>query len=136
MNNEKILDDLVLKLAELKDAETRAKEARLQAEAELAAAIGVPETWTGSTTSEIAGYKVTCSRRENVKIDAAALDQVFKELPVEMVQLARPCFRWTPELDKKAFDRAPEAVTSLLSKAITKTPSKISFTLKVKENKN
>ena len=64
---------IVTKLADAKAAEERAKATRLRIEEELAAAIGVPESWTGSTTSDICGYKVTCARRDNVKIDADAV---------------------------------------------------------------
>lgn len=127
---------LVTKLADAKEAESRAKAARMALENELAAAIGVPETWTGSTTSEICGHKITCTRRENVKIDAAQLEEIFKTMPTEYVQLARPVFKWSPEIVKKAWDMCPESVLRLLKPAITRTPGKIGFTFKDSNSKN
>ena len=104
---------IVTKLADAKAAEERAKATRLRIEEELAAAIGVPESWTGSTTSDICGYKVTCARRDNVKIDADAVRGI----------------------DKKGWDAAPDEVIKAFSAAITRTPGKISFTLKTKDKK-
>ena len=121
---------IVTKLAEARDAEARAKAARVALEAELAEAIGVPETWTGSTTSELCGRKITCTRRENVKIDAAHLEAIFRDMPPEFVQFARPVFKWSPEIVKKSWDVCPEQVLALLKPAITRTPGKITFTFK------
>ena len=70
---------IVTRLADAKEAEARAKAAREAIERELAAAIGVPETWTGSTTSEICGFKVTCTRRDNVRIDADVVRGIAAE---------------------------------------------------------
>ena len=122
---------IVTRLAEAKAAEERAKAARVAVETELAAAIGVPETWTGSTTSEICGYKVTCTRRDNVKIDAEAVHGIAAEsAPLEVY--AKQIFRWKPEIDKKAWDSAPAEVIKAFAPAITRTPGKISFALKLK----
>ena len=125
---------IVTKLADAKAAEERAKAARLRIEEELAAAIGVPESWTGSTTSDICGYKVTCARRDNVKIDADAVRGIAAESSA-FDQYSRQVFRWKPEIDKKAWDAAPDEVIKAFSAAITRTPGKISFTLKLKDKK-
>ena len=125
---------IVTKLADAKAAEERAKAARLRIEEELAAAIGVPESWTGSTTSDICGYKVTCARRDNVKIDADAVRGIAAE-SVPLGVYAQQIFRWKPEIDKKGWDAAPDEVIKAFSTAITRTPGKISFTLKPKDKK-
>ena len=122
---------IVTKLADAKAAEERAKAARLRIEEELAAAIGVPETWTGSTTSDICGYKVTCTRRDNIKIDADAVRGIAAESSA-LDQYSKQVFRWKPEIDKKAWDAAPDDVIKAFSAAVTRTPGKISFALKTK----
>ena len=122
---------LVTKLADAKEAEARAKAAREAIERELAATIGVPETWTGSTTSEICGFKVTCTRRDNVRIDADAVRGIAAESSA-LDQFSKQIFRWKPEIDKKAWDAAPDDVIKAFSAAVTRTPGKISFALKTK----
>ena len=125
---------IVTKLADAKAAEERAKAARIRIEEELAAAIGVPESWTGSTTSDICGYKVTCARRDNVKIDVDAVRDIAAESSA-LGGYAQLIFRWKPEIDKKGWDAAPDEVVKAFSAAITRTPGKISFTLKPKDKK-
>lgn len=122
---------IVTRLADAKEAEARAKAAREAIERELAAAIGVPETWTGSTTSEICGFKVTCTRRDNVRIDADAVRGIAAESSA-LDQYSKQVFRWKPEIDKKAWDAAPDDVIKAFSAAVTRTPGKISFALKTK----
>lgn len=125
---------IVTKLADAKEAEARAKAAREAIERELAAAIGVPESWTGSTTSDICGYKVTCTRRDNIKIDADAVRGIAAE-SATLSEYTRTIFRWKPEIDKKAWDAAPVEVIKAFSAAVTRTPGKISFSLKLKDKK-
>lgn len=125
---------IVTKLADAKAAEERAKAARVRIEEELAAAIGVPESWTGSTTSDICGYKVTCTRRDNIKIDADAVRGIAAESSA-LDQFSKQIFRWKPEIDKKGWDAAPDEVIKAFSAAVTRTPGKISFTLKPKDKK-
>ena len=122
---------IVTRLADAKEAEARAKAAREAIERELAAAIGVPETWTGSTTSEICGFKVTCTRRDNVRIDADVVRGIAAESSA-LDQYSKLVFRWKPEIDKKAWDAAPDDVIKAFSAAVTRTPGKISFALKTK----
>ena len=122
---------IVTRLADAKEAEARAKAAREAIERELAAAIGVPETWTGSTTSEICGFKVTCTRRDNIRIDADAVRGIAAESSA-LDQYSKQVFRWKPEIDKKAWDAAPDDVIKAFSAAVTRTPGKISFALKTK----
>ena len=122
---------IVTRLADAKEAEARAKAAREAIERELAAAIGVPETWTGSTTSEICGFKVTCTRRDNVRIDADAVRRIAAESSA-LEQYSKQVFRWKLEIDKKAWDAAPDDVIKAFSVAVTRTPGKISFALKTK----
>lgn len=129
------LDTLVIKLVEAKEVEDRAKAARMAVEAELAAAIGVPDSWTGSTTSDICGYKVTCRRGENVKIDTVKLDEIINAGGDTLADAANSVFRWKPEIDKKGWESADPSVCRAFAPAITRTPGKIGFTLKTKESK-
>lgn len=125
---------LVLQLAEAKEAEEAAKQRRLAAEDALAKAIGVPESWSGSVTSVIGTYKVTCSRKDNIRIDVDKLAEAVNK-STELTGWSKRVFRWKPEIAKKEWDKAPADVVKVFSTAITRTPGKISFTLKNKEDK-
>lgn len=128
------INGIVVKLAIAKDEEAAVKAKRMQLEDQLAKAIGVPETWTGSTTNDIGGYKVTCKRADNVKIDCDAVTSLMGQSP-ELGHFGRTIFRWKPEIDKKAWDAAPADIIKVYSAAVTRTPGKVGFTLKLKDNK-
>lgn len=123
---------LVIRLADAKSAEAAAKRAREAIEKELAAAIGVPDTWSGTLSSTIGAYKVTCARRENVKIDADMLRDIAAG-SAEMDGWVKKVFRFKPEIAKKEWDAAPADVLKTLGAAVTRAPGKISFTLKNRE---
>lgn len=126
------INGIVARLAIAKDEEAAAKAKRVQLEDQLARAIGVPETWTGSTTNDIGGYKVTCKRADNVKIDCDAVTSLMEQSP-ELDRFGRTIFRWKPEIDKKAWDAAPAEIIKAYSATVTRTPGKVSFALKLKD---
>ena len=66
------INELVKELYEAKQYEATAKSIRMSLEAALAQAIGVPEDWEGTKTNAVDKYKVTLTRKMNVKIDAGA----------------------------------------------------------------
>lgn len=77
-------------------------------------------------------YKVTVTQRMNTRIDADAL----QELAIEhgLHDHLSTLFRWKPELNKKAWDATDESLTRPLLDAITTTPGRPSFAIKLEGN--
>ena len=125
------INELVTKLYEAKQTEQAAKNVRTALEAELAQAIGVPEDWEGTKTNAVDKYKVTLTRKMNVKINAIRL----RELAIinNITPVLDTCFRWKPELVKREWDKADDGVRTKLSEALEITPGKASFTVKLME---
>lgn len=125
------INELVTKLYEAKQAEQAAKNVRTALEAKLAQAIGVPDDWEGAKTNTVGEYKVTLTRKMNVKIDAVRL----RELAIinNITPVLDTCFRWKPEIVKKEWDKADDGVRTKLAEALEITPGKASFTVKLME---
>lgn len=122
---------LIEELYEAKAAEEAAKAKRVQLEADLAKALEVPEQWEGSQTRTVNEYKVCVKRAMNVKIDAARLQEITDRYGLK--EEAAKSFRWKCELDKKGWNALNPMTQSVFSKAITKTPGKVSITVELKK---
>ena len=125
------IEILTRELYEAKEAEAKAKSRRVAIEQELEDALNIPEEWEGSKTLDISTFKVTAARKVNAKIDDDALMRIAKEnnLSGELSTL----FRWKPEIVKRAWDATSDSIKTLFSEAITRTPGKVSFTIKLRE---
>lgn len=77
-------------------------------------------------------YTVFVTQRMNTRIDADAL----QELAIEhgLHGHLSTLFRWKPELNKKAWDATDESLTRPLLDAITTTPGRPSFAIKLEGN--
>ena len=122
------ITELTNRLYALKAEEARIKEERMQAEAALAYALGMPAEWEGSKTNTIGAYKVTLKRAMNYRIDAARLEQIAQSSEA-MAEAVKKAFRYKPEVDRKGWKALPEDLRGALSPAITMTPGKPSFTI-------
>lgn len=122
------ITELINRLYALKAEEARIKDERVQAEAALAYALGMPAEWEGSKTNTIGAYKVTLKRAMNYRIDAARLEQIAGSSEA-MADAVKRAFRYKPELDRKGWKALPDTVRGALSPAITMTPGKPSFTI-------
>ena len=128
------MDELIIitKLFEAIEAERRAKNKRVELEAQLARAIEMPETWEGSMTNHVGDFKIKVSRKMNVKIDSDAVKGLMMESP-QLEIFGKTVFRWKPEIDKKEWDSAPPEVIKAFSSAITRTPGKPSFSIELEK---
>lgn len=122
---------LIEELYEAKAAEEAAKAKRVQIEADLAKALEVPDQWEGSQTRTVNEYKVCVKRAMNVKIDATRLQEITDRYGLK--EEAAKSFRWKCELDKKGWNALNPMTQSVFSKAITKTPGKVSITVELKK---
>lgn len=125
--------DLVKALHNAKVREDAAKADRLALEEQLATGIGLNDAQEGSKTFDVHEFKVTYSHKLNVKIDGDMLCAIAKEKG--LTKDAGNMFRWKPEINKKNWDAANDDIKTAFAPAITKTPSKVSFTIKLKEDK-
>ena len=122
------ITELTSRLYALKTEEARIKDERMQAEEDLAYALGMPQEWEGSKTNTIGAYKVTLKRPMNYRIDAARLEQLAGSSEA-IADAVKAAFRYKPEIDKKGWKALPDDLRGALSPAITMTPGKPSFTI-------
>lgn len=129
MNN---VYELTKELYAAKAREEEAKSARMALEEKLAEAVGVPNGFEGSRSSEIGEFKVTAKRSMNIKIDGVMLEDIIRAHCINEA-LVKSAFRTKYELNKKNWDGLDLSVQGLFSDAITKTPGRISFSVEIKK---
>ena len=116
------------RLYELKQHEAEIKAERMQAEEDLAYALGMPQEWEGTKTNAVGTYKVTLKRAMNYRIDAERLEQLAGSSEA-IADAVKQAFRYKPEIDKKGWKALPDNLRGALSPAITMTPGKPAFTI-------
>ena len=108
-----------------KERERQAVEERRVIEDALIQELKIAEAFEGTASREDAGYSVKITARMNRKVDA----EMVQELAAEhgLSKHLGTLFRWTPELNMKAWKSADETITAALAKAITIKPGRPSF---------
>lgn len=116
-----------------KEAERAAVELRRELEDKMTAAFGIVETDEGTRTFLDQGYKVKITCRHNKKVDVELLQEIAAEhgLTDELPRL----FRWSADVDKKAWDAAGDVVAPL-AVAITAKPGRPSYTIEMEDESN
>lgn len=112
-----------------KEVERDAIERRRQIEDKILSQIGASND-EGTRTVNVFGngiYQVKLVTRFTRKIDADLLQEIAAEhdLSAHLTTL----FRWKPEINAKAWDKASDEITKPLLGAITTTPGRPSFTI-------
>lgn len=122
---------LCARLAEAKAAESAAQAARIEIEKAVLAFL--PTKPEGSVTRSLGAWKVTATYPVNRSIDAAALDSVRTELPMDLFDQA---IDYKPVLNLSGLrvlqSAHPEAY-ALLAQAITAKPGKPGVKIEHKE---
>lgn len=85
----------------------------------------IAEAFEGTASREDAGYSVKITARMNRKVDAEMVQELAAEHSLS--EHLGTLFRWTPELNMKAWKSADETITAALAKAITIKPGRPSF---------
>jgi len=111
-----------------KQAETEATERRRAIEDQFAHFLDLAPTDEGTKTAQTGDYQVKATTRLNRKIDAQLVQEIAAEHAIPHEILGR-LFRWKPEINASAWKTAPEQITDILSKAITTTASRPSFSI-------
>jgi hypothetical protein len=127
------LERLLIEWRVAKQLEQEAVLRRRNIEDEIKAAIGFDEGREGSETLPFYSGRVTITARLDRKVDAQLARQLAKEHYLES-WLDR-LFRWKPELELRAWRKAPESVTQVFAPAITTKPGRATFALEEKETK-
>lgn len=111
-----------------KQSEKDAQEARRAIEDKMLSLIGIPETLEGTENAETPdGYKIKVIGRITRKVDGDLAQEIAAEHGLQ--QHLSSLFRWTPSLDKKAWEKASADITGPLSAAITSTPARPTFAI-------
>ena len=119
------MSDLYAQWLDAKERERQAIEQRRAIEDKLVESLGVSPALDGTETHEANGYTVKVTARMNRKVDADLVQELAAEHGLS--EHLPTLFRWTPELNMKAWKSADETITAALAKAITIKPSRPSF---------
>jgi hypothetical protein len=112
-----------------KEAERAAVETRRQIEDEILAQVGASND-EGTRNIMLIGsshYQIKLVTRFTRKVDADLLQEIAAEH--DLSAYLPTLFRWKPELNAKAWDKASDEITRPLLGAITTTPGRPSFTI-------
>lgn len=126
-------DVLMVRWLIAKEQERIAQEERRRVEDELRAAFCVPDDLDGTDRHMVGAYEVKIVGRISRKVDGDKLQELAAEAGLE--QHLSALFRWKPEINKTAWDRADPTITKALSGAITAEPGRPSFTISNKKER-
>jgi len=121
------LERLLIEWRVAKQLEQEAVLRRRSIEDEIKAAIGFNEGREGSETLPFHGGRVVIIARLDRKVDAQLARQLAAENHLE--DWLDRIFRWKPELEVRAWRKAPEHITQVFAPAITTKPGRATFSL-------
>jgi len=126
------MSDIYAEWIACKDAERKAVDRRREIEDEIMDHVGKSNAEGTRTISICAtnNYEIKLVTRFTRKVDADLLQEIAAEH--DLSEHLPILFRWKPELNVKAWDKASDEITKPLLGAITTTPGRPSFTI-VKE---
>jgi len=125
------LERLLIEWRVAKQLEQEAVHRRRAIEDEIKAAIGFDEGREGSETLPFNGGRVVITARLDRKVDAQLARQLAAENHLE--DWLDRLFRWKPELELRAWKKAPEYVTQAFAPAITTKPGRATFSLELEK---
>jgi len=113
-----------------KEIERTAVEQRRKIEDQIIEKVGASND-EGTRTINDGRYELKLVTRYTKKVDSDLLQDIAAEndLSAHLPTL----FRWKPEVNAKAWDKASDEVTKHLLGAITTTPGRPSFSINIKE---
>jgi len=110
-----------------KSDEHEAQERRRSIEDQLSKALKVDDRLDAVQTTKLSDFTVKVTTRLNRKVDADLVQEIASEN--YMIDYLSQLFRWKPDINLTAWKNAPKEVTQQLSKAITTTASRPSFSI-------
>jgi hypothetical protein len=123
------MNDIYAEWIACKDVERAAIDRRREIEDQIITQVGASNAEGTRTISICAtnNYEIKLVTRFTRKIDSDLLQEIAAEH--DLSAYLPTLFRWKPELNAKAWDKASSEITRPLSGAITTTPGRPSFTI-------
>lgn len=121
------LNALAVAWSYAKHAEAEAVAQRRAIEDKLTAALEIKETEEGMKTVESLNYTIKITNRLTRKVDADLIQEAAAEHGLSHL-LPSVC-RWKPELDMKVWKALDDKARAVLSKAITTTAGRPSYSI-------
>ena len=125
------LERLLIEWRVAKQLEQEATLRRRNIEDEIKAAIGFDESREGSEALPFDGGRVVITARLDRKVDGTLARQLATENHLE--DWLDRLFRWKPELELRAWKKAPEYVKQTFAPAITTKPGRATFSLELEK---
>lgn len=125
------LDELAVRWQHHKAEETKHQAERRAIEDQMVALMKLPPDLDETTTHHTDLLTIKVVGRLDRKVDADKVQEIAAEHGLESMLSA--LFRWKPEINMRAWNNAPEHVTSALSGAITTKPGRPSFSMSPKK---
>ena len=126
------LDELARQWADAKQDEAIAVARRRTIEDRLVELLEIPETKEGTTSSTTEqGYQIKVVGRMNRKVDTERLQELAAEHGLS--EHLSSLFRWSADINASAWKAAASSITAPLTRAITTTPGRPSFTITRKD---
>jgi len=110
-----------------KSDEHEAQERRRSIEDKLSESLKVDDRLDAVQTTKLDDFTVKVTTRLNRKVDADLVQEIANEN--DMGAYLSQLFRWKPDINLTAWKNAQKEVTQQLSKAITTTASRPSFSI-------
>ena len=130
-----LLETMLVEWRVAKQLEQEATRRRRDIEDGIKALINFDESREGNIALPFDGGRVVITARLDRKVDAQLARQLAAENHLE--DWLDRIFRWKPELELRAWKKAPEYVTQVFAPAITTKPGRATFALeKGKETEN
>ena len=121
------LYNLLVEWRVAKQLEQKATHRRREIEDQIKAFIGFDENREGNVALPFDGGRVVVTARLDRKVDAQLARQLAAENHLE--DWLDRIFRWKPELEVRAWRKAPEYITQIFAPAITTKPGRATFSL-------
>lgn len=114
-----------------KDVEESAKIERRRVEDEIRKLAGIKEDLDGTESLEAGGFVLKIVGRIDRKVDSDKVQELAAEHGI--TEHLSTLFRWTPEINMSAWNKADESITRPLAGAITAKAGRPSFKMIEKE---
>jgi len=125
------LYNLLVEWRVAKQLEQEATHRRREIEDQIKAFIGFDENRGGNVALPFDGGRVVVTARLDRKVDAQLARQLAAENHLE--DWLDRIFRWKPELEVRAWRKAPEHITQVFAPAITTKPGRATFSLELEK---
>ena len=124
--------ELITAWMQAKQDESEAVARRRIIEDKLAEFMDIDQQKDGTSNATVGQFQVKATTRLNRKVDADQVQQLAAEHGIPYTELQR-LFRWKPEINTAAWKASHPDLISILSKAVTTTASRPSFSITIKE---